>query len=253
VRPSFASLKTRSADLQATRDAQHSSALAKRGRRTYCLSATHGRVFFDTNERRGGIFDKIVSHEGPLGPSHPNYKGSAYNVCLTGPMGSAPTNRSTSSPSTTPSACADYAREHNLLDTGWIRFRKLAKRSRCSFDSPNSLSSFAPLRLPVVSGSETTEAVKINKDNRNNRVAFRESSRSLSSTNTLLAAMARQTNRPGFQGHQDALRLLRTSNTTAATNRVCCRRSPPRYLGPSVYSGVVSLRSVHMITLRRQA
>jgi hypothetical protein len=28
-----------------------SSALAKRGRRTYCLSATHGRVFFDTNER----------------------------------------------------------------------------------------------------------------------------------------------------------------------------------------------------------
>ena len=76
-------------------------------------------------------FKKITGHEGPLTSSHPNYKGSMWNVRIeweTGEITSEPLSIiSTDDPVT----CAIYARENNLLELpGWKRFARLARRNK---------------------------------------------------------------------------------------------------------------------------
>ena len=74
-------------------------------------------------------FRRIVSHQGPLGPDHPDYKGSSYNINIeweTGEITKEPLNVIAADD---PVTCAIYARENNLLDVpGWKRLKPIAKR-----------------------------------------------------------------------------------------------------------------------------
>ena len=76
-------------------------------------------------------FRRIVSHQGPLGPDHPDYKGSSYNINIeweTGEITKEPLNVIAADD---PVTCAIYARENNLLDVpGWKRFKPIAKREK---------------------------------------------------------------------------------------------------------------------------
>ena len=76
-------------------------------------------------------FSRIVSHQGPLGPDHPDYNGSSYNINVeweTGEITKEPLNVIAADD---PVTCAIYARENNLLDVpGWKRFKPIAKREK---------------------------------------------------------------------------------------------------------------------------
>ena len=76
-------------------------------------------------------FRKIISHEGPLTPNHPNYKGSKFNVMVEWETGEITSEPLSIIAKDDPVTCAIYARDNNLLDIeGWKRFKGLAKREK---------------------------------------------------------------------------------------------------------------------------
>src|SRR6056300_1198686 len=76
-------------------------------------------------------YKRIISHEGPLRPDDPSYKGSAYNVLIEWENGEITPEPLGIIGADDPVACAIYARNNNLLDTpGWKRFKTIAKRQK---------------------------------------------------------------------------------------------------------------------------
>ena len=76
-------------------------------------------------------FREIRDHQGPLPPSHPSYNGSAYNVLVLWEDGSETWEPLTSIIASDIVTVADYARDHNLLDTpGWKKCKKIARRAK---------------------------------------------------------------------------------------------------------------------------
>ena len=75
-------------------------------------------------------FRSIKSHQGPLLPSDPKYKGSRWNVFVeweTGEITCEPLNAVEHDKA----VCASYARKHGLLDEpGWKQFKRHAKREK---------------------------------------------------------------------------------------------------------------------------
>jgi len=76
-------------------------------------------------------FTKISSHQGPLNPDHPEYKGSTYNVLVEWENGEVTWEPLSIIAVDAPVPCAVYARENGLLDTpGWKRFKRIARREK---------------------------------------------------------------------------------------------------------------------------
>ena len=76
-------------------------------------------------------FKRIVSHQGPLHTSHPQYDGCRYNLLIeweTGEITSVPASVIIADE---PGTVAQYAEENNLLDeVGFKRLKKLAKNRK---------------------------------------------------------------------------------------------------------------------------
>ena len=76
-------------------------------------------------------FKKIVSHQGPLKPDHPDYNGSTYNVMIEWENGETSTEPLSVVAAYDPVTCAIYAKDHNLLEApGWKHFMGIAKRDK---------------------------------------------------------------------------------------------------------------------------
>ena len=76
-------------------------------------------------------FKGITAHEGPLSTKHPNYKGSKYNVLVQWEDGTITSEPLDIIAKDDPVSCAKYAKENNLLeDPGWKRFRRLTKNDK---------------------------------------------------------------------------------------------------------------------------
>jgi hypothetical protein len=76
-------------------------------------------------------FRHIISHQGPIKPGHPDYKGSMYNVMIEWENGEVTTEPLQIIAADDPVTCAIYAKENNLLHLpGWKRFKSLAKRQK---------------------------------------------------------------------------------------------------------------------------
>ena len=76
-------------------------------------------------------FKRIASHQGPLRPGHPDYKGSTYNVMVEWENGQVSSEPLSIIGADDPITCAIYAKEKGLLDQpGWKRFARLAKRAK---------------------------------------------------------------------------------------------------------------------------
>ncbi len=74
-------------------------------------------------------FKRITGHQGPLKPSDPEYKGSQYNVMIEWESGEITYEPLAIIAADDPVTCAIYAKEHGLLETpGWKQFKKLARR-----------------------------------------------------------------------------------------------------------------------------
>ena len=68
-------------------------------------------------------FRCITAHQGPLHSSDKDYKGSAFNVLVEWESGETTYEPLDLMASDNPVTCAEYAKQHNLLDTaGWKRF-----------------------------------------------------------------------------------------------------------------------------------
>ena len=75
-------------------------------------------------------FRDIVAHQGPLESTDPNHKGSKYNVMVEWESGEVTYEPLTLISKDDPITCAVYAKKHDLLDTtGWIHLKRYAKTS----------------------------------------------------------------------------------------------------------------------------
>ena len=76
-------------------------------------------------------FKRITAHEGPLTRTHPNYKGSRYNVMIEWETGEITSEPLSVIAADDPVTCALYAAENGLLDEeSWKRFKPIAKRQK---------------------------------------------------------------------------------------------------------------------------
>jgi Reverse transcriptase (RNA-dependent DNA polymerase) len=76
-------------------------------------------------------FQQIKGHQGPLRKTHPEYKGSAYNVLVQWEDGSETYEPLEIIIKDDPVSVANYAAQNNLIDTpGWKRVRHLAKNQK---------------------------------------------------------------------------------------------------------------------------
>jgi hypothetical protein len=77
------------------------------------------------------VFKEIKGHQGPLRNTHPEYKGSAYNVLVLWEDGSETYEPLDIIIKDDPVSVAKYAAENNLLDKpGWKRVRHIAKNQK---------------------------------------------------------------------------------------------------------------------------
>ena len=76
-------------------------------------------------------FRDIVAHQGPLESTDPNHKGSKYNVMVEWDSGEVTYEPLTLISKDDPITCAVYAKKHDLLDTtGWKHLKRYAKTSK---------------------------------------------------------------------------------------------------------------------------
>jgi len=76
-------------------------------------------------------FHRIVAHEGPLTPEHPNYKNCAWNVKVEWENGAITHEPLSNIIADDPVTVAIYAKDNDLLDTpGWKRLKRIANRSK---------------------------------------------------------------------------------------------------------------------------
>ena len=76
-------------------------------------------------------FRDIVAHQGPLESTDPNHKGSKYNVMVEWESGEVTYEPLTLISKDDPITCAVYAKKHDLLDTtGWKHLKRYAKTSK---------------------------------------------------------------------------------------------------------------------------
>ena len=85
----------------------------------------------DDNTELVWKFKSITSHQGPMDKNHKDYKGSSYNVKVEWENGEISYEPLDIIGKDDPVTCAIYAREHGLLDKpGWKRFKGIAKREQ---------------------------------------------------------------------------------------------------------------------------
>ena len=76
-------------------------------------------------------FRDIVAHQGPLESTDPNHKGSKYNVMVEWESDEVTYEPLTLISKDDPITCAVYAKKHDLLDTtGWKHLKRYAKTSK---------------------------------------------------------------------------------------------------------------------------
>ena len=76
-------------------------------------------------------FRAIIGHQCPLVASHPDWKGSKYNVQVEWESGEITFEPLSIITADDPVTCAGYVKENDLLALeGWCRFRSLAKKDK---------------------------------------------------------------------------------------------------------------------------
>jgi hypothetical protein len=85
----------------------------------------------DTDGETFWKYKRISGHEGPLNKNHSSWKGDMWNVKVEWENGEISYEPLHIIAADDPVTCAVYAKDHGLLDTdGWKRFKRLAKRAK---------------------------------------------------------------------------------------------------------------------------
>ena len=122
-------------------DDQHDNAIDKIN---FHLDVGHGRAeaimsyvqildHLDQQEQQEDLykFRAITGHQGPLSPQDENYKGSKYNVMVEWETGEITDEPLSLIAADDPVTCAEYAKKHDLLHLdGWKRLKHIAKNQK---------------------------------------------------------------------------------------------------------------------------
>ena len=122
-------------------DDQHDNAIDKinfhldvgQGRAEAIMSNVQILDHLDQQEQQEDLykFRAITGHQGPLSPQDENYKGSKYNVMLEWETGEITDEPLSLIAADDPVTCAEYAKKHDLLHLdGWKRLKHIAKNQK---------------------------------------------------------------------------------------------------------------------------
>jgi hypothetical protein len=127
----------------------------------------------DDSPERMWRFKDIIAHEGPLKPTDPSYKGSAYNVLVVWEDGSRTYEPLHTIGADCPVVCAQYAKRNGLLgETGWRKFKKIAKSEKKMIRMINQAKLASFRRVPTYQfgykvPKSPQDAINIDKENEN--------------------------------------------------------------------------------------
>ena len=122
-------------------DDQHENAIDKinfhldvgQGRAEAIMSYVQILDHLDQQEQQEDLykFRAITGHQGPLSPQDENYKGSKYNVMVEWETGEITDEPLSLIAADDPVTCAEYAKKHDLLHLdGWKRLKHIAKNQK---------------------------------------------------------------------------------------------------------------------------
>ena len=210
-------------------------------------------------------FRDIVAHQGPLESTDPDHKGSKYNVMVEWESGEVTYEPLTLISKDDPITCAVYAKKHDLLDTkGWKHLKRYAKTSK------RLIRAVKQSRIRQVRASaryqhgfqvpkDYNDAIRLDKENSNTHW---QDAMDLELTQIHEYKVFKDTGKAQFQNGQvvtpDGFQKIRVHFVYAVKHdgRFEARLVADGHLTKepveSIYSGVVSLRSLRMVVFLSQ-
>ena len=210
-------------------------------------------------------FRDIVAHQGPLESTDPNHKGSKYNVMVEWESGEVTYEPLTLISKDDPITCAVYAKKHDLLDTtGWKHLKRYAKTSK------RLIRAVKQSRIRQVRASaqyqhgfhvpkDYNDAIRLDKENSNTHW---QDAMDLELTQINEYKVFKDTGKAQFHNGKavtpDGFQKIRVHFVYAVKHdgRFKARLVADGHLTKepveSIYSGVVSLRSLRMVVFLSQ-
>ena len=210
-------------------------------------------------------FRDIVAHQGPLESTDPNHKGSKYNVMVEWESGEVTYEPLTLISKDDPITCAVYAKKHDLLDTpGWKHLKRYAKTSK------RLIRAVKQSRIRQVRASaryqhgfqvpkDYNDAIRLDKENSNTHW---QDAMDLELTQIHEYKVFKDTGKAQFHNGKvvtpDGFQMIRVHFVYAVKHdgRFKARLVVDGHLTKepveSIYSGVVSLRSLRMVVFLSQ-
>ena len=210
-------------------------------------------------------FRDIVAHQGPLESTDPNHKGSKYNVMVEWESGEITYEPLALISKDDPITCAVYAKKHDLLDTtGWKHLKRYAKTSK------RLIRTVKQSRIRQVRASaryqhgfqvprDYNDAMRLDKENGNTHW---QDAMDLELTQIHEYKVFRDTGKAKFHNGKvvtpDGFQKIRVHFVYAVKHdgRFKARLVADGHLTKepveSIYSGVVSLRSLRMVVFLSQ-
>ena len=210
-------------------------------------------------------FRDIVAHQGPLESTDPNHKGSKYNVMVEWESGEVTYEPLTLISKDDPITCAVYAKKHDLLDTtGWKHLKRYAKTSK------RLIRAVKQSRIRQVRASaryqhgfqvpkDYNDAIRLDKENSNTHW---QDAMDLELTQIHEYKVFKDTGKAQFHNGKavtpDGFQKIRVHFVYAVKHdgRFKARLVADGHLTKepveSIYSGVVSLRSLRMVVFLSQ-
>ena len=210
-------------------------------------------------------FRDIVAHQGPLEPTDPNHKGSKYNVMVEWESGEVTYEPLTLISKDDPITCAVYAKKHDLLDTtGWKHLKRYAKTSK------RLIRAVKQSRIHQVRASaryqhgfqvpkDYNDAIRLDKENSN---TYWQDAMDLELSQIHEYKVLKNTGKAQFHNGKavtpDGFQKIRVHFVYAVKHdgRFKARLVADGHLTKepveSIYSGVVSLRSLRMVVFLSQ-
>jgi len=209
-----------------------------------------------TDDMSPWVYDDIIAHQGPLKPTDPFYKGSSYNVLVRWMNGEETYEPLYEMIKDDPISVAKYAKEQGLLDTpGWKKLQKFARRIKKYLRMVKQAklqrgSRGIRFKFGVQVPRNWKEAMELDEKNKStlwrdaikkemDQIAEYGTFRDLGRGATAPAGYKKITVRLVFDVKHD----LRHKARLVAGGHLT---DPPK---DSVYSGVVSLRSLRLVAL----
>ena len=211
------------------------------------------------------MFRDIVAHQGPLESTDPNHKGSKYNVMVEWESAEVTYEPLTLISKDDPITCAVYAKKHDLLDTtGWKHLKRYAKTSK------RLIRAVKQSRIRQVRASaryqhgfqvpkDYNDAIRLDKENSNTHW---QDAMDLELTQIHEYKVFKDTGKAQFHNGKavtpDGFQKIRVHFVYAVKHdgRFKARLVADGHLTKepveSIYSGVVSLRSLRMVVFLSQ-